>query len=178
MIIIVIFFLFKIYSHESLFKINQSFWQTFCHTRYTKKRIAMECQDCDCATMFSSYIDFDLDFSWSFSKKLEEIFHCISMQRKDTLKLSANFLLSHYFWFTMSLHKHLWRQKGMESRLLIALIVIRNLAFYCDRNFWNLKTCRHKKHGVKTFSCSHCYKKFGLFWQEFLKLEDMKTQTF
>ena len=34
-----------------------------------------------------------------------------------------------------------------------------------------------KKCGVKTFRCSHCDKKFGLFWQEFLKLEDMKTQT-
>ena len=107
----------------------------------------------------------------------------------------------------MSLHEHMWRQKSLESRLLIALIVIRNSAFYCDRNFWNLledsmvpkllialivirnlafncdrnfwnlKTCRHKKYGVKTFSCSHCDKKFGLFWQEFLKLEDMKTQT-
>ena len=66
----------------------------------------------------------------------------------------------------------MWRQKSMESRLLIALIVIRNLAFYCDRNFWNLKTCRHKKYGVKTFSCSYCDKKFGLFWQEFLKLEE------
>ena len=67
--------------------------------------------------------------------------------------------------------------KTNKSRLLIALIVIRNSAFYCDRNFWNLKTWRHKKYGVKTFSCSHCDKKFGLFWQEFLKLEDMKTQT-
>ena len=69
----------------------------------------------------------------------------------------------HYFWFTMSLHEHMWRQKSMESRLLIALIVIRNSAFYCDRNFWNLKTWRHKKYGVKTFDCSHCDKKFGLF---------------
>ena len=41
----------------------------------------------------------------------------------------------------MSLHEHMWRQKMyMESRLLIALIVIRNSAFYCDRNFWNMKT--------------------------------------
>jgi len=40
----------------------------------------------------------------------------------------------------MCLHEHMWRQKSMESksRLLIALIVIRNSAFYCDRNFWNL----------------------------------------
>ena len=81
---------------------------------------------------------------------------------KDTLKLSANVLFS-FFLFTMRLHKHMWRQKSMESRLLIALIVIRNSAFYCDRNVWNLKTWRHKKYGVKTFDCSHCDKKFGLF---------------
>ena len=54
----------------------------------------------------------------------------------------------------MSLHEHMWRQKSMEARLLIALIVIRNSAFYCDRNVWNLKTWRHKKYSVKTFSCS------------------------
>ena len=71
------------------------------------------------------------------------------------------------FLFTMSLHEHMWRQKSMESRLLIALFVIRTSAFYCDRSFWNLKTCRHKKHGVKTFSCSHCDKKFGLFDRNF-----------
>ena len=46
------------------------------------------------------------------------------------------------------------RQKRIGARLLIALIVIRNSAFYCDRNFWNLKAWRHKKYGVKTFSCS------------------------
>ena len=45
----------------------------------------------------------------------------------------------------MSLHEHMWRQKSMESRLLIALIVIRNSAFYCDRNFWNMKTCMVSK---------------------------------
>ena len=33
-----------------------------------------------------------------------------------------------------------------------------------------------KKYGVKTFDCSHCYKKFGLLlWQEFLKYEDTKS---
>ena len=32
-----------------------------------------------------------------------------------------------------------------------------------------------KKHGVKTFDCSHCDKKFGLLlWQEFLIYEDTK----
>ena len=50
----------------------------------------------------------------------------------------------------------------MVSRVLVALIVIRNLAFF-DRNFWNWKKWRHKKYGVKTFSCSHCDNKFGLF---------------
>ena len=79
-----------------------------------------------------------------------------------------------YFWFTMSLHEHMWRQ---ESQGFWLLSLKKNSAFYCDRDFWNLKTWRHKKYGVKTFSCSHCDKKFGLFWQEFLKLEDMKTQT-
>ena len=60
-----------------------------------------------------------------------------------------------------------WTQvKTKKSRLLIALTVIKNSAFYCDRDFWNLKTWRHKKYGLKTFSCSHCDKKFGLFWQE------------
>ena len=38
----------------------------------------------------------------------------------------------------------------VEIKLLVALIMIRNSAFI-DRNFWNFKTWRHKKYGVKTF---------------------------
>ena len=75
----------------------------------------------------------------------------------------------------------LWRHddtKNMVSKLFIALIVISNLAFLWH-NFMkfhdtkimvskllialHLKTWRHKKYGVKTFYCSHCDKKFGLF---------------
>ena len=82
----------------------------------------------------------------------------------------------------------------MVSKLLVALIVIRNLAFF-DRNLWNWKDMKTqtltlflvhnesswahvktKKHGVKTFDCSHCDKKFGLLlWQEFLKYEGTKS---
>ena len=46
----------------------------------------------------------------------------------------------------------IWRHedtKSMVSKLLVALIVIRNSAFF-DRNFWNWKTWRHKQYGVKT----------------------------
>ena len=54
----------------------------------------------------------------------------------DTLKLSIFF--SHYFfcsqWVFMSTCED---KESMESRLLIALIVLRNSAFWhCDRNFW------------------------------------------
>ena len=94
---------------------------------------------------------------------------------KDILKLSANFLLGH----NLIVHNEsLWvhkKTKSMESKLLIALIMIRNSAFF-DRNFWNFKTWRHKNYGVKTFYCSHCEKKFSLFWQQFLKFQDMKTK--
>ena len=40
-----------------------------------------------------------------------------------------------------------------------------------------MSTQKDKKYGVKTFDCSHCYKKFGLLlWQEFLKFEGMKFE--
>ena len=45
----------------------------------------------------------------------------------------------------------IWRHvdtKSMVSKLSVALIVIRNSAFF-DRNFWNWKTWRHKQYGVK-----------------------------
>ena len=89
----------------------------------------------------------------------------------------------------MSLHENMWRQKSLESRLLIALIVIRNSAFYCDRNFWNLLEDSmvpkllialivirnlaffdrnfwhgHKKDGAKSVNCSWCNKKFCGFF--------------
>ena len=67
--------------------------------------------------------------------------------------------------------------KTNKSRLLTALIVIGNSAFNCDRNFWNLKTWRHKSTVSKLLVALIVIKKFGLSWQEFLKLEDMKTQT-
>ena len=44
---------------------------------------------------------------------------------------------------------------------------------HTESSWANVKT---KKYGVKTFECSHCYKKFGLLlWQEFLKYEDTKS---
>ena len=94
---------------------------------------------------------------------------------KDNLKLSANFLLGHNH---VVHNESLWvhkETKSMESKLFIALIMIRNSAFF-DKNFWNFKTWIHKKYGVKTFYCSHCEKKFSLFWQQFLKFQDMKTK--
>ena len=116
---------------------------------------------------------------WCFLVKRLDCSHCV---KKFGLSLWQEFL---------NLHD----TKGMVSKLLVALIVIRNSAFF-DRNLWNWKDMKTqtltlflvhnesswahvktKKYGGKTFDCSHCDRKFGLLlWQEFLKFEDMKTQ--
>ena len=72
----------------------------------------------------------------------------------------------------ISLIKFQW-----QSKLLIALIVIRNSAFFVTEisEIW---TYEDTKRRATTFDCSHCDKKFVLFWQGFLKFEDMKTQKF
>ena len=45
-----------------------------------------------------------------------------------------------------------WRHKNMVSKLFIALIVIRNLAFYFVTGIlWNLQTWRHKKIWCQNF---------------------------
>ena len=54
-------------------------------------------------TMFSSYIDFVFDFSWSFRKKLVEVFYGIWMPR-----LWYNVFFSHWFcsWLFMKLQQN------------------------------------------------------------------------
>ena len=115
---------------------------------------------------------FPLVFYWSFmkSQKTEEtwrrkkydvkIFDCSHCDKK----FSA-------FYFVTGIDE-IWRNedtKSMMSKFLIALIVIRNSAFYFVTGIlWNLQPWRHKKYGVKTFYCSHCDKHCGLFWQKFL----------
>ena len=54
-----------------------------------------------------------------------------------------------------------------QSKLFIALIVIRNSPF-----FWQFEDMKTQKYGIKTLYCSHSDNKFVLFWH----FEDMTTQ--
>ena len=74
---------------------------------------------------------------WRQKKHGVKTFDCSHCVKKFGLFLWQEFL---------NLHED---TKGMVSKLLIALIVIRNLAFF-DRNFWH----RHKKYGAKSANCS------------------------
>ena len=114
---------------------------------------------------------FPLVFYWSFmkSQKTEEtwrrkkydvkIFDCSHCDKKFGLLFCDRNL-----W-----NLNTWRHKNMVSKLFIALIVIRNSAFYFVTGFHEIWTQNTQNNGVKTFCCSHCDKHFSLFWQKFLE---------
>ena len=63
-----------------------------------------------------------------------------------------------------------------DTNILMFVSLLTLFLVHTESSWANVKT---KKYGVKTFECSHCYKKFGLLlWQECLKFEDMKTQNY
>ena len=90
---------------------------------WKKSFMAFQCQGCD--KTFSSCIDFVIDFSWSFRKKLEERFHGISIPR-----LWYKVFLLHLFCykFFMKLQKKLETGRNLLW-LLNAQTVIKRFLF-------------------------------------------------
>ena len=110
----------------------------FPQSRYLKTESVWRC--CNDTAFFVT----EISEIWTLSRHKKcgvKTFYCSHCDKK--------------FGFFLTGFSEIWRNedtKSMVSKLFIALIAIRNLVSLQD--FGNLKTWRHKKYGVKTFSCS------------------------